>query len=104
MEMGISSYGSIAVSIILVAVVTCAWRILNWVWFRPKKLESYLRKQGLEGNSYRFLYGDLKENVAVSKKAKSSPIDFSDNVALRVIPFLLQLVNNYGNCIFSSFP
>ncbi|KAH7512766.1 hypothetical protein FEM48_Zijuj12G0125100 [Ziziphus jujuba var. spinosa] len=32
-------------------VIALAWRVLNWVWFRPKRLERFLRQQGLSGNS-----------------------------------------------------
>nr|XP_033510989.1 cytochrome P450 CYP72A219-like [Nicotiana tomentosiformis] len=37
------------------------WKFLNWVWFNPRKVEKYLRQQGLSGNSYRLFFGDLKE-------------------------------------------
>ncbi|KAI7756179.1 hypothetical protein M8C21_027752, partial [Ambrosia artemisiifolia] len=37
------------------------YRILNWLWFKPKKIEKFLKDQGLKGTPYRFLYGDLKE-------------------------------------------
>eukprot|EP00257_Ricinus_communis_P020335 XP_015579540.1 cytochrome P450 CYP72A219 [Ricinus communis] len=99
MEMGLSS-SSVAVSIVFVIIITWVWKILNWVWFRPKSLENYLKKQGLGGNPYRFLYGDMKENMASLKKAKSSPIGFSEHIALRVTPLLHQVVNSCGKNSF----
>ncbi|KAJ9183060.1 hypothetical protein P3X46_006975 [Hevea brasiliensis] len=95
-----SSSSSVAVSIILVIIVTLGWRILNWVWFKPKTLERFLRQQGLAGNPYRFFHGDLKESVAMIKQARSQPFDFSQHLALRVAPFLLQILNNYGKNSF----
>ncbi|ESR55545.1 hypothetical protein CICLE_v100223492mg, partial [Citrus x clementina] len=36
---------SIAVSIVTITVVTWAWKILNWAWLKPKRVEKQLRKQ-----------------------------------------------------------
>ncbi|KAJ0044383.1 hypothetical protein Pint_04881 [Pistacia integerrima] len=94
---------SIAVSIVLVTVVTWAWRLLNWVWFRPKKFEKYLRQQGLKGKPYRLLYGDLKENLMMIKEAKSRPLNLSDDVVPLVLPFIDKLVKEYGDNSFTWF-
>lgn len=48
-------------SAIAIALFVCLWKVLNWVWLNPKKLENLLRKQGLKGNSHRILYGDMKD-------------------------------------------
>ncbi|KAL2487097.1 Cytochrome [Abeliophyllum distichum] len=75
------------------------WRVLNSVWFTPKKMEKYLRQQGLKGNSYRFLYGDLKDLTSMTQKVKSKPINLSDDIKPRVIAFFLKTVQEYGtNC------
>lgn len=87
---------SIALTIVIVTVLTWAWRVLNWVWLRPKKLEKFLRQQGLKGNSYRLLFGDLKENSIELKEAKARPLSLDDDIAIRVNPFLHKLVNDYG--------
>lgn len=87
---------SIAVSIVLVTVVTLAWRVLNWVWLRPKRLERCLRQQGFTGRPYRLLYGDLKENSVMIKEAKSRPMSLSDDFTPRLIPFLHKVVKDYG--------
>ncbi|WCJ32367.1 Cytochrome P450 CYP72A219 [Euphorbia peplus] len=86
-----------AVSIILVVIVTLAWKLGNWLWFRPKKLEKYLRQQGISGNSYRFFYGDSKEIIGMGMKAQSIPFhDFTHDISPRVTPFLCHLINSYG--------
>ncbi|KAJ0046905.1 hypothetical protein Pint_04877 [Pistacia integerrima] len=92
---------SIAVSIVLVTVVTLAWRILNWVWLRPKKLERYLRQQGLSGKPYRLLYGDLKETRVMLKQAKSRSFNVSDDVKPRLVPFQHKVVKDYGKNSFT---
>ncbi|KAH9779542.1 cytochrome P450 72A15 [Citrus sinensis] len=94
---------SIAVTIVILTVLTWAWRVLNWVWLRPKKLEKFLRQQGLKGNSYRLLFGDLKENSIELKEAKARPLSLDDNIAIRVNPFLHKLVNDYGKNSFMWF-
>ncbi|KAM4070694.1 hypothetical protein ACB094_11G002700 [Castanea mollissima] len=91
----------IAVSIVsIVVLITWAWRVVNWVWLRPKKLERCLRQQGLNGNSYRLLFGDLKESSKMISQAKSKPINFTLDIAPRVFPFVHQVVSNYGKNSF----
>ncbi|GMN67700.1 hypothetical protein TIFTF001_036764 [Ficus carica] len=83
-----------------IVITTLAWRVVNWVWVRPRKMEKWLRNQGLKGNSYRFLFGDLKDNSSVTKEARSKPINLSANIATRVVPFHLHTVNTYGTKFF----
>lgn len=81
----------------IILVLIWAWRILNWVWFKPKMLEKCLRQQGFKGNSYKFLFGDVKEMMKMGKEALSKPIDFSHDMTWpRVMPFFHKTINNYG--------
>ncbi|KAM7497861.1 hypothetical protein LguiA_022275 [Lonicera macranthoides] len=95
-------YNSFAVSCALVLIL---WgcRVLNWVWFRPKKIEKCLRKQGLKGKSYRVLYGDSKESAIMVKEANSKPINIFDDIVPRVMPFLRKTINVYGKASFIWF-
>ncbi|KAL2497010.1 Cytochrome [Forsythia ovata] len=86
---------SVAVSCIVIFLIY-AWKILNWVWFRPKKLEKCLRQQGFDGNSYKLLFGDFKEIMMMTKEAKSKPINFSNDIVPRVMPFIHKAVKKYG--------
>ncbi|XP_062011784.1 cytochrome P450 72A397-like isoform X2 [Rosa rugosa] len=90
----------VGLSLVFVSIIVrWAWSVLDWVWLKPKKLERCLREQGLQGNSYRFLYGDLKENSILLKHAKSKPMNLSTShdIAPRLIPFLDQTVKTYGS-------
>jgi len=88
---------TICCCVIAVALFVCLWKVLNWVWFRPKKLEKLLRKQGLKGNSYRILYGDMKDFSGMIKEANSKPMNISnDDLAPRLVPFFLEIIKKYG--------
>ncbi|KAK9052587.1 hypothetical protein SSX86_029216 [Deinandra increscens subsp. villosa] len=82
-------------------VVVYGWRFLNWVWFRPKGIEKSLREQGLNGSPYKFLFGDLKETVDMTKQAKLKPIKLTDSIVPRVMPFDYASANTYGNIFFT---
>lgn len=90
---------SVALSCAVVALVY-AWKILNWVWFRPRNLEKHLRQQGFKGNSYRLFYGDFKEMSIMMKEAKSKPMNLSNDIVPRVLPIYHKAVKNYGMHLF----
>ncbi|KAL8046829.1 hypothetical protein ABFX02_08G199300 [Erythranthe guttata] len=92
---------SLVVVVGLILSIVYAWKVLNWVWFRPRNLEKWLRQLGFEGNSYRVLFGDSKEMSNMIKEAKSKPISaFSNDIVARVIPAIHHAVSMYGEkCI-----
>ncbi|XP_030552121.2 cytochrome P450 72A397-like [Rhodamnia argentea] len=94
------SIQSIAVATVLVVLTAWAWRAVNWVWLRPKRLERLLRQQGLSGKPYTFLHGDLKERSRLLKEAMSKPIAVSDDIKPRLLPFLHQSFQTYGKDSF----
>ncbi|KAF3685202.1 Cytochrome [Capsicum annuum] len=83
-----------------------AWKLLNWAWFKPKKLEKCLRKQGLKGNSYKLIFGDLKELSKSLEVAKSKPLNVSDDdLAPRLFPYYVETIKKYGkNCFIWNGP
>ncbi|KAJ0428271.1 putative secologanin synthase [Helianthus annuus] len=91
------------VAVAAVAVAVYGWRFLNWVWLRPKAMEKSLREQGLNGNPYKFLFGDLKEMVQMSQQAKLKPIKLTDSIVPRVMPFNYASAKTYGMYIYSFF-
>ncbi|KAF8037809.1 hypothetical protein BT93_B0604 [Corymbia citriodora subsp. variegata] len=94
------SMQSIALATVLAVLTTWAWRVVNWVWLRPKRLERLLRQQGLSGKPYTFLFGDLKENSLLLMEAKSKPFTVSDDIKPRLLPFLHQSSQKYGKDSF----
>ncbi|KAL6565386.1 hypothetical protein OROGR_002337 [Orobanche gracilis] len=94
----------IILSLVILALMLWAWRMLNWLWLRPKKLEKLLREQGLKGNQYRFFVGDLKELLKMRKEAKSKPMNLSDDTVPRVFAYVQHSVNKYGSSFVSYSP
>ncbi|KAI3798740.1 hypothetical protein L1987_34018 [Smallanthus sonchifolius] len=89
---------TVAVSCAIVVVV-CAWKMVNMVWLRPKKLEKYLRNQGFNGNKYKLLFGDMKELSMMIQQSKSKHIniDDEDEVLPHVAAFSYQSLQNCGH-------
>ena len=92
-----SSTNALCFSVVVVVIFAYAWRFFDWVWLRPKAMEKYLRNQGLNGNSYRFLYGDVKEMAHLTTMAKSKPIKLTDNILPRVMPFVYVSAKTHGS-------
>ncbi|KAL8148720.1 cytochrome P450 CYP72A219-like [Apium graveolens] len=86
---------------ILLAVIIWAWRVVMWVWVRPKNIEKMLKEQGLSGNPYRLLYGDTKELKHMATLANSNPINLCDDFLPRVIPFYHHIIKAYGKSSFT---
>ncbi|XP_047250100.1 uncharacterized protein LOC107878455 [Capsicum annuum] len=80
-----------------IILVIYAWRLLDWVWFRPRKLDKCLRKQGLKGNSYKLIFGDLKELSKSFEVAKSKPFNVSDDdISPRILPYFVESIKKHG--------
>ncbi|XP_061340196.1 cytochrome P450 72A68-like [Gastrolobium bilobum] len=76
------------------------WRMLNWLWLRPKRLERLLREQGLQGNPYRLLVGDLMDILKMQKEVRSKPMNLSGDIVSRVLPHDQHSVNKHGKNSF----
>ena len=90
------SVALVTVSVAIVVVSWWTWRTLKLVWFRPKMLESYLRRQGLSGTPYTPLVGDLKINFGMTMDERSKPIKLTDDISPRVMPFPFEMLKNHG--------
>ncbi|KAI3722964.1 hypothetical protein L2E82_34212 [Cichorium intybus] len=81
-----------------IVVVLCAWRVVNILWIRPKKLEKYLRNQGFNGSKYKLFFGDMKEFSSMFQESRSKPLslDDDDGVLPRVLAFNDHFLQKYG--------
>ncbi|CAL5187244.1 unnamed protein product [Lathyrus oleraceus] len=94
---------SCIIFIVMTLGLICAWRVLNLLWLRPKKLEKVLREQGIHGNSYRILVGDVMDLYKMEKEAKSKPMNLSDDIVQRVSPYLQKSLKILGKNSFIWF-
>ncbi|KAK6132571.1 hypothetical protein DH2020_033673 [Rehmannia glutinosa] len=86
--------------ILILVSITMTVKVLNWVWFRPRKLERFLRKQGLHGNPYRVFLGDLKDFITVMKTEQPKTIELSDDVPPHIFPYYTNVMDKYGKRSF----
>ncbi|KAJ0637739.1 putative secologanin synthase [Helianthus annuus] len=84
-------------------VVLVAWTVLKWVWVQPRRLERHLRLQGINGTSYKLLFGDSKKMGQMAKEANQNPISIHDDIVPRLMPFVYQATKTYGNMFFTWF-
>ncbi|KAJ0264069.1 Cytochrome P450 72A13 [Hirschfeldia incana] len=96
-----TSAASVTVSVAIAVVLWWVWRTLKWVWFKPKMLESYLRRQGLSGSPYTPLVGDVRRDYSMSMEARSKPINLMDDIIPRVIPFSSHMLKTHGKTFFT---
>ncbi|KAG9455256.1 hypothetical protein H6P81_008160 [Aristolochia fimbriata] len=91
-------YWATASSAILLLLPLLLWLLglLYSVWWKPKRLEKFLKDQGLVGPPYKLLYGNLKENAALNQEARAKPMGLCHNIIPRVAPLLLRTVEKYG--------
>ncbi|TKY49279.1 Secologanin synthase [Spatholobus suberectus] len=90
-------------TLILILVLIWAWKVLNLLWLRPKRLERLLREQGLQGNPYKLFIGDMKEFDKMRMEALSKPMNLSHDIVPRVFPYVQQSVNKHGKNSFIWF-
>ncbi|KAI3734310.1 hypothetical protein L6452_13776 [Arctium lappa] len=90
------------VGLIAAILALYVWRILNVLWLKPKKMEKFLRDQGLKGSPYRFMVGDLKELEKMRNEARSKPMNVTDHdIAPRVLAFFHKSVVTHGKTCFT---
>ncbi|KAF5191975.1 Cytochrome p450, partial [Thalictrum thalictroides] len=90
------------VVIVGVVLVSWAWKTISSIWLKPKKMEKYLREQGLKGPNYKFLYGDTKEIGRLTKEARSKPMENSHQIVQRVFPYYHQVVQQYDHVVSAN--
>ncbi|KAJ1284416.1 hypothetical protein BS78_03G202600 [Paspalum vaginatum] len=90
--------------VLSVALLWKACRLLDQLWWQPRRLERALRAQGIRGTPYRFLTGDLREYGRLAREAWSKPLPLGcHDIARRVTPFVYDLVQEHGKTSLSWF-
>ncbi|KAK9092509.1 hypothetical protein Syun_027420 [Stephania yunnanensis] len=94
--------GNIVVGTITYVVIFVVFKVWVSTWWRPKKMERQLRRQGVSGTPYKLLHGDLKESSEALAEACSKPIllSHSHSIAARVMPYVHRTVQKYGKVTY----
>ncbi|KAJ0024058.1 hypothetical protein Pint_07185 [Pistacia integerrima] len=87
----------LAFALYFVIVVPLIWglKFLYKIWWRPKRIEKQLKKQGIHGYPYRLLYGNTKEMMKLAKETKSSPLGSPHDIVPLANPLLHKLAIAY---------
>ncbi|XP_075522407.1 cytochrome P450 CYP72A616-like [Primulina tabacum] len=89
------------ISSAVLILILCIIGVVYYIWWKPKKLEKYLRRAGIEGSSYKLMYGDMVEIKKLTAEAWSKPMPLNHSIAPRVNPFWYQMVQKYGKISLS---
>lgn len=75
-----------------------AARVMDALWWRPRRLEAHFARQGVRGPPYRFLVGCVREMVALMAEATAKPMSpaTSHNALPRVLAFYHYWRKIYG--------
>ncbi|KAK1416128.1 hypothetical protein QVD17_31916 [Tagetes erecta] len=93
--------GKVVIAIVVTMMVRWGWKLLNWVWLKPKQLEKWLRGEGYKGNSYKLLVGDMLELATIMKQAKSKPMmTVTHDITSYALPFDHHIISKYGEKSF----
>lgn len=72
-------------------------KVVDYLWWRPKRIEKHFSKQGIRGPPYQFFIGNIKEIVGLTLKTSSQPMPLSDhNILPRVLSFYHHWKKIYG--------
>ncbi|KAF9612624.1 hypothetical protein IFM89_003066 [Coptis chinensis] len=71
-------------------------KMVEFLWWRPKRIVEHFSKQGIKGPQYRLFLGNIKELVGLMVKASSQPMPLSHNILPRVFSFYHHWKKIYG--------
>ncbi|KAH6775514.1 hypothetical protein C2S52_013075 [Perilla frutescens var. hirtella] len=98
-----ATWTAIVSSMVVAASITCLVKLLNYIWFKPRNLEKFLREQGFNGNPYRPFAGDMKDHLKFLKQERTRSIQLSDNAAKHMLPYYHHIISKYGQKSFIWF-
>ncbi|XP_042477325.1 cytochrome P450 72A397-like [Macadamia integrifolia] len=95
-----AAMGEVGSSVVMVTlgslILWCVWKLLDFFWLQPKKLERLLREQGYDLTPYKFPFGNMFDYAKMQMESESKPIKITHAIAERVAPWNLQIIRTYG--------
>ncbi|KAK1352110.1 Cytochrome P450, family 72, subfamily C, polypeptide 1 [Heracleum sosnowskyi] len=98
-----ATIASIVISVLSLVILRYTIKLANRYWFRPKKIEKRLRELGFRGNPYRIIFGDAKDLVAMRGQLTSKPMELSDDITPRILPYQRHMAQKFGKKYFIWF-
>ncbi|KAK1385819.1 hypothetical protein POM88_023554 [Heracleum sosnowskyi] len=98
-----ATIASIVISVLALVILRYTIKLANRYWFRPKKIEKRLRELGFRGNPYRIVFGDANDVGLIRAQVTSKPMELSDDISPRVLPYYKHMVQKYGKKNFIWF-
>ncbi|KAM0015298.1 putative secologanin synthase [Helianthus debilis subsp. tardiflorus] len=92
--------GKAATAIVTLVILRWGWKLLNWVWLKPKKLEKWLRNEGYKGNPYKLLMGDMIEFATTLKEGRLKASPITHDITSYALPFDHHIISKYGEKSF----
>ncbi|KAH6759359.1 hypothetical protein C2S51_019594 [Perilla frutescens var. frutescens] len=91
--------------LIVTSLIAVKWgvKLLNWVWFRPRKLEKFLRGQGMNGTRYSPFLRDVRDCVSSMIAEQPKTLQLSDDILPHLYRFYMQNLSKYGKNSFIWF-
>jgi hypothetical protein len=89
------------------AAAYVAAKLMEVLWWRPRRVEEHFARQGIRGPRYRFFVGCVREMVALMVAASAAPMPRpyrSHNVLPRVLAFYHHWRKIYGTRLRASIP
>lgn len=75
-------------------------KFLKEVWWKPIRIQSIMRSQGIRGPSYKFIHGNTKEIINMRKSVQSTPMELSHHELLPIVqPHIHAWIKLYGKSI-----
>ncbi|XP_055832609.1 cytochrome P450 CYP72A616-like [Solanum dulcamara] len=81
-------------AIVGILVAYFCGKVLYTIWWWPKMIEKKLKKEGIHGEPYKLLFGNLKEMTKMSREAKKQSL-LNHDIVPWASPFLVHLSNTY---------
>ncbi|KAJ6953033.1 hypothetical protein NC652_004884 [Populus alba x Populus x berolinensis] len=77
-------------------LLACILKFVHSVIWIPWRIQVHFRKQGINGPTYRLLFGNAPEFSRLFSEARSKPMPFNHDVVPRVAPFYHEWSRKYG--------
>lgn len=79
-----------------VILMSSIMKLVNKFWWTPMRIQRIMRSQGINGPSYKFIQGNMRDMYTKRMQAMATPMELSHNILPRVIPHVHSWLNDYG--------